>query len=119
MREPTCPELGHEVREREGGEVFLVDRNPIIDQIILKAPQDPGDLEIVFNSPFGVNKIVEAMVFEVFGRLWSDFSIGELRGTGDNKMGAGGNLLVGHFGVDSGDEEGRVVGKRRDGGQSR
>lgn len=46
------------------------------------------------------------MIFEVFGRLGCDVSVGELRGTGDYEVDAGGDFGISHYGFDRREDKG-------------
>jgi hypothetical protein len=96
VRKPARLELRHELLESKLSKAISVDRYPVVNKVVLEAAKDLGNLQIVFNPSFRVHEVILAVVFEILDRFWSDISVGEMRGTGDNRMGASGIFLVGH-----------------------
>ena len=75
MREPTRTEFSHEFWKGESRESFSVDRDPVVDKVVFKTAEDMGDFEIVLDSSFCVDEVVEAVVFKILNGFWRDFSV--------------------------------------------
>ena len=70
MGEPTCPELNHKVHKGQGCELISIYENPVIDKVVIKATKDAGDLQFIVNTSFGIDEVIEAVVFEVLCSFW-------------------------------------------------
>jgi hypothetical protein len=97
MWEPMSSKFSHEIREGKGAESISVDRYPIVYKIVFEASKNARDLDVVFNSSFGIDKIVQAVVLKVFSRFGRDFSIGELRWSCNDEVRADCNFLIRHW----------------------
>jgi hypothetical protein len=58
MWEPASTEFNHELSERQCRKAVSVDRNPVVDEVILEASEDARDFDVVINPTFYVNEIV-------------------------------------------------------------
>ena len=56
--EPTSTEFNHKVREGEGHEMILVDQDPIIDKVVLKAPKDMGDFDLIVDTTLCIDEVI-------------------------------------------------------------
>jgi hypothetical protein len=97
MWEPTSSKFGHKIREGKGAESISVDRYPIVYEIIFEASKNARDLDVVSDSSFGIDKIVQAVVLKVFSRFGCNFSIGELGCSCNNEVRADCNFLIRHW----------------------
>ena len=55
-----CPALNHKVHKGQGCKLISIYRNPVIDEVILKATKDAGDLQFIVNTSFGIYEVIEA-----------------------------------------------------------
>ena len=56
--EPTSTEFDHKVREGEGRETIPVDQDPITDKVVLKAPEDTGDFDLIVNTTLCADEVI-------------------------------------------------------------
>ena len=72
--------FNHKVFKGKGCESFTVDRDPVIDKIIFKTSEYVRYLQVVFDTSFSIDEIIEAVIFEVLYSFWRNFSIRKLGG---------------------------------------
>lgn len=96
MWQPAHTKFNHKIFKEKGCESFAVDRDPVVDEIILKTSEYAQYLQVVINTTFGIDEVIEAVIFKVFYRLWRDFSIRKLRWSSDCQVNTCCILLVCH-----------------------